>query len=66
LKRRAATATFVTVFAPDEYRVLTEALSLIIESTDWRARIELDANASERLITSALLDGAVKDHLETH
>ena len=64
LKRRAATARFITVFAPDDYHVLTNALSLVIESTGWRACIELDADANERLITSALLDGAVQDRLE--
>jgi hypothetical protein len=64
LQRRAATARFITVFAPDDYRVLTKALSLVIESAGWRASIELEANASERLITSAWLDGAVQDRLE--
>ncbi|MEN3334562.1 MAG: hypothetical protein V7641_3927 [Blastocatellia bacterium] len=64
LKRRAATARLVTVFAPDDHHVVVDATTLIIESAGWRARVELDASASERLITSALLDGAVKDRLE--
>jgi len=63
-EQRTATAKFVTVFAPDEYRVLRDTSSLGIESNGWRARIQLETNASERLITSAFLDGAVQDRLE--
>jgi hypothetical protein len=64
LRRRAATAKFITVFAPDDYRVLTDAASLSLESSGWRARVEIDAGANEKLITSAILDGAVNDRLE--
>jgi hypothetical protein len=64
LKCRAATARFVTVFAPDDYQVTAKATSLVIQSTDWRAAINLGANANEKLIASAFLDGAISDRLE--
>ena len=64
LKRRAAAADFVTVFAPDGYHVRTEPSALHIEADGWRAHVEFDMKASEKLITLAFLDGVVKDRLE--
>ncbi len=64
LKCRAAAAMFVTVFAPDDHHVLMESPALNIEADGWRARVEFAAEASEKLITLAFLDGVVKDRLE--
>lgn len=64
LRQRAANAKFITVFAPDDYRLLLDGASLSIESNGWRAQITLDASANENLITSAILAGAVNDRLE--
>ena len=64
LRCRAATAAFVTVFAPDDYHVAVDATALVVRSADWQATVELSANLSEKLITSAIISGALTDRLE--
>ncbi len=59
---RAATARFVTVFAPDDYHVAMNATSLIVRAVGWQATIEPGAN--DKLITSASISGALTDRLE--
>jgi hypothetical protein len=61
---RAASARFLTVFAPDDYRVAVEAASLIVASTEWLARVEMNDCAATTLMRSATIDGAARDRLE--
>ncbi|HJQ22301.1 MAG TPA: alginate lyase family protein [Blastocatellia bacterium] len=62
LQCRAATAAFVTVFAPDDYHVVMDESSLVVRSTGWHATMAL--SASEKLIASAFVSGALTDRLE--
>ena len=64
LKCRTATTGFITVFAPDDHRVLTESSALNIEANGWRAHVEFAAQANERLITLVAIGGVIKDRLE--
>jgi len=54
---------FVTIFAPDDYRVALTGAQVQVDAGDWQAAIDLQAATATHLLAAAAVTGARRDHL---